>query len=141
MTVAPHWEHFEHMADMGVRGFGHTLVEAFEQAALAMTAIITDPALVDSREQVVIRCEESDPELMLADWLNSLVFEMACRKMLFNRFEIQIVGDTLEAKVWGESVNVRRHQPAVEVKGATYTELKVYQRADGAYIAQCVVDV
>ena len=34
-----------------------------------------------------------------------------------------------------------RHAPAVEVKGATFTELKVHRNEDGAWIAQCVVDV
>ena len=40
------WEHFEHKADIGIRGFGDTLAAAFEQAALAMTAAIIDPAEV-----------------------------------------------------------------------------------------------
>ena len=34
----PRWEHFEHDADVGVRGWGNTRAEAFEQAAVAMTA-------------------------------------------------------------------------------------------------------
>jgi tRNA nucleotidyltransferase (CCA-adding enzyme) len=29
----------------------------------------------------------------------------------------------------------------VEVKGATFTELKVYQQSDKTWIAQCVIDV
>ena len=36
------WEHFSHGSDIGVRGFGHPLEEAFEQAALALTAIVAD---------------------------------------------------------------------------------------------------
>jgi SHS2 domain-containing protein len=43
-TMAPHWEHFAHEADMGIRGIAPTLEQAFEQAALAMTAVVTDPA-------------------------------------------------------------------------------------------------
>ena len=39
-----HWEHFSHEADIGIRGVGPTLATAFEQAAIAMTAVITDPA-------------------------------------------------------------------------------------------------
>jgi SHS2 domain-containing protein len=51
------WEHVSHEADMGVRGFGATKSEAFEQAALAMTAVITDPASVDALDAVQIECE------------------------------------------------------------------------------------
>jgi SHS2 domain-containing protein len=66
---------------------------------------------------------------------------MATRRMLFGRFELAIEGDCLKATAWGEPVEVARHRPAVEVKGATYTELAVRRRADGSWIAQCVVDV
>jgi SHS2 domain-containing protein len=47
----------------------------------------------------------------------------------------------LRATAWGEPVEVTRHQPAVEVKGATYTELRVQRTEDGGWLAQCVVDV
>ena len=91
-------------------------------------------------EQLEISCEESDPELLLVDWLNAIIYEIATRKMLFGRFEVTIQNDSLKARVWGEPIEVTRHHPAVEIKGATYTELALYQR-DGRWIAQCVVDV
>jgi SHS2 domain-containing protein len=47
----------------------------------------------------------------------------------------------LTGKAWGESIDANRHELAVEVKGATCTELKVEQDAGGAWLAQCVVDV
>ncbi|TNF91131.1 MAG: archease, partial [Gammaproteobacteria bacterium] len=30
---------------------------------------------------------------------------------------------------------------AVEIKGATFTELKVYRAENGEWVAQCVIDV
>ena len=36
------WEHFSHVADIGVRGFGSTMAASFEQAALAMTAVVAE---------------------------------------------------------------------------------------------------
>lgn len=138
--ISPHWEHFEHQADMGVRGFGNIPAEAFEQAALAMSAIITDLSLIEPREEVSIICEEPDQELLLADWLNALIFEMSTRNMLFSRFEVFIENGRLKAKAWGEPINVKRQQPAVEIKGATYTELAV-SRLQDQWVAQCVVDV
>ncbi len=135
------WEHFPHEADVGVRGRGATLAEAFEQAALAMTAAITEPERVDAREAVDIACEAPDDELLLVDWLNALVYEMATRKLLFSRFEVRIDGHRLAARAWGEPADAARHQPAVEVKGATYTALRVAREPDGSWLAQCVVDV
>jgi SHS2 domain-containing protein len=137
----PFWEHFYHQADIGVRGYGASLEEAFAQAAVAMMAVITEPAKVAARERVEIACEAEDRELLLADWLNALLFEMATRRMLFGRFEVHIDGPRLRAVAWGEEVEVARHRPAVEVKGATFTDLRVAQEGDGTWVAQTVVDV
>jgi tRNA nucleotidyltransferase (CCA-adding enzyme) len=134
------WEHFEHEADIGVRGRGATLAEAFAQAALSLTAIVTDPALVEPRIPVAIRCEAPDPEFLLVDWLNALIYEMATRHMLFSHYDVRIEGDRLEATAWGEPVDRSRHQPAVEPKGATFTALEVARQGE-EWIAQCVVDV
>ncbi len=73
---------------MGIRGFGATKAEAFEQAARALTAVVTDAAGVEPREAVSVACEAPNDELLLADWLNSLIYEMATRKMLFSRFDV-----------------------------------------------------
>jgi len=140
MNATARWEHFPHDADVGVRGLGATLEQAFEQAALALTAVVTDPAEVASRDMLQLSCMAPDAELLLADWLNSLIFEMVTRNMLFSRFEVHLEGNRLTAKAWGEPLDVARHHPAVEIKGATYTELKVAQQA-GGWLAQCVVDV
>lgn len=125
---------------MGVRGQGETLAQAFEQAALAMSAIITDPSRVQALESVSIRCHETDPELLLVDWLNAIIYEIATRHMLFGRFHVKIDAHGLKARIQGEAIDPGRHQPSVEVKGATFTELAVYRQA-GEWIAQCVVDV
>jgi tRNA nucleotidyltransferase (CCA-adding enzyme) len=140
-TVQGSWEHFPHEADIGVRGIGSTREAAFEQAGLAMTAVITDLDSVTPTQAVSIICEAPDEELLLVDWLNALVYEMATRKMLFSRFNVRFSDHSLHATAWGEPIEVARHQPAVEVKGATYTELSVKQDQQGRWIAQCVVDV
>ncbi len=134
------WEHFPHGADIGVRGFGATKAEAFEQAALAMTAVVADPATVEPREAVSVECEAPDDELLLAEWLNRLIYEMAARRMLFSRFSVRFDGPLLRGEAWGEHLDQTRHHPVVEAKGATYTALRVANEA-GEWRAQTVVDV
>ncbi len=140
-SKAPHWELYPHEADMGVRGFGMTKGEAFEQAALAMTAVITDPKFVASNEEVPIECEAPDDELLFTAWLNAIIYEMAVRNMLFSRFAVAIDGTRLHGHAWGEPVDRTLHHPAVETKGATFTSLRVAREADGMWCAQTVVDV
>ena len=138
---AASWEHFLHVADIGVRGVGQSLAEAFEQAARAMTAVIVDPDTVMEREQIDISVAAPDDEILLTEWLNALIYEMATRRMLFSRFEVTLQGHRLKGRAWGEDIDPARHQPAVEIKGATFTELRVWADEEGLWHAQCVVDV
>ncbi len=136
-----YWEHYPHEADMGVRGFGATPEQAFEQAALALTAIVTDPDSVRPQQRVAVACTAPDAGLLLVDWLNAIIYEMATRHMLFRRFEVHLAEGRMHGAAWGERVDAARHQPAVEPKGATYTSLAVRRLEDGSWLAQCVVDV
>lgn len=141
-VVTGAWEHFHHVADIGVRGYGVTLAGAFANAAVALTGVITDPRDVAAAVPVEIHCESPDEELLLYDWLNAVVFEMATRHMLFGRFEVRITdGCRLDGVAWGEELDLDRHEPAVEVKGATCTELRVCRAQDGRWVAQAVLDV
>ena len=134
------WEHFPHDADAGVRGYGGTAAEAFEQAARALTATVT-MADIRADTAVDVACEAPDLELLFVEWLNAIIYEMAVRKMLFARFSVAIRGAKLNGRMWGERVDPARHAPACEPKGATYTALKVGRNADGVWSAGCVVDV
>lgn len=137
-------ELFPHGADIGVRGRGATLEEAFAAAARALTSVVTDPQQVREVMTVEVHCEAPDRELLLMQWLNEVVFEMATRHAVFARFEVHIGQDGrgwhLSARLHGEPVDAVRHGPAVEPKGATFTALEVGER-EGRWHAQCVVDV
>ena len=153
MPGRPPFENFAHDADIGVRGRGPTLAEALANVGRALTAVVTDPGSVREVLSVELACEAKDPEELLFDWLNALVFEMATRRVLFARYEVKVdggklfaryavrvEGPRLSARAFGEPVEVARHHPAVEVKGATWTGLRV-AREGGSWVAECVVDV
>jgi SHS2 domain-containing protein len=76
MGVA-HWEHFAHGADVGVRGVGETMADAFAQAGCALTAAMCDLDTVRPVKTIEIACEAPTPELLLVDWLNAIVYAMA----------------------------------------------------------------
>lgn len=136
----PHFENFSHEADIGVRGIGKTVEEAFEMAALALTSVVTNVEKISPQKTLHIHCEDSDIELLFYDWMNSLIYEMDIKKMVFGKVEVHLINHSLEADITGESVDLKKHDPAVDVKGATMTELKV-EKINGEWVAQCVVDV
>jgi tRNA nucleotidyltransferase (CCA-adding enzyme) len=134
------WEHFYHQADIGVRGVGSDIEGAFEQAAIGLMAVVCSVEKVSPIKRIEIECSCADVELLFVDWLNAIIYEMAVRKMLFGRFEVRISEGRLTGVAFGETANPEKHETAVEVKGATYTELAVREE-DGRWMAQCVVDV
>ena len=135
------WKHFEHEADIGLAATSDSREGLFEAMGAALTGVITDPAIVQPRKQIRIRCSANDDALLLVDWINALIYEMATRRMLFGAWQVDLRGGDLDAWVGGEAVDRERHQPAVEVKGATYTALRMEQDATGQWHGQCVVDV
>ncbi len=141
MADAPAYEHFAHQADMGVRGYGRTREEAFEQAALALVAVMVPQDEIAIRQSVQVTCSGADDELLLLDWLSTVVYQISANQMVFAKFEVSIVGAELTGKLSGERLDVARHQPGVEVKACTATALRVARLADGTWLAQCVVDV
>ena len=134
------WSHFAHGADIGLRGEGRSKSKAFEEIATALTGVVTDPESVAPEESIDISCEAPSDEVLLVDWLNALIYEMAVRQMLFRKFSVKIEDGILNAVVAGERVNRDKHHPAVEVKGATFTALAV-EHDDTGWTVQCVVDV
>lgn len=145
MQFKKRWEYFPHGADVGVRGYGATLNEAFEMVAVALTSIIASHEKVNPTIDVMVSCAASDIELLLVDWLNAIIYEMDVRGILFSKFDVIIDNPAeklfkLKATISGEIINREKHQLGVDVKGATYTELKVAHQ-NNYWIAQCVVDV
>ena len=134
------YETFEHEADIGIRGFGSSIGEAFENAARAMYSVMVRIEAIEPLEQKEIVVSAPDGELLLVEWLNALLSLSDIERMVFSRFEVRIEGTSLTARAWGERLDRIRHEANVEVKGATYHMLKVGKSGD-RYVAQCVVDV
>lgn len=134
------YETFEHGADVGVRGEGRTLEEAFQEGARAMFSVIVDIEAVRPERRVAVEAEAGDRELLFVQWLNNLLAAAHLEGMVFSRFEVRFQGLRIRGDAFGEPLDASRHETTVEVKGATLTALKVAE-TPGGFAAQCVVDV
>jgi len=140
VSVTDIFETFEHEADIGIRGFGGTIAEAFENAAVALYSVMVNVHSVRPEERRTVSASAPDLELLLVEWLNALLSLSDIERMVFSKFEVKINGTSLIGTAWGEMLDRQRHEPNVEIKGATYHMLKVME-TDGRFVAQCVVDV
>jgi SHS2 domain-containing protein len=135
------YEYFEHQADIGIRGKGRTLAEAFEQAALAMFEIMVETKDLQNGRSQLVEVEGNDLSELLIAWLSELLFLKDVEGKMFSRFEIKSIDkNKLVDKVYGETIDPSRHKLKLEVKAATYTQLFVEKKGDN-WIAQCLVDV
>jgi SHS2 domain-containing protein len=139
------WEHFEHAADVGVRGRGGTPARAFEETARALFSLLSadlDGIRPSVEERVV--CEAANLEELLVAFLNELLYLFDSRRTVFGQFDVEIEEAPgrvrLTGLARGEPFDPRRHEFTVLPKGATFTALEV-ARHGGEWVAQCVVDV
>jgi SHS2 domain-containing protein len=145
-------ENFEHKADIGVRGKGKTLEEAFIGGALSMMGIMFDIKAIKPQTVIAIKCDADDIEALFVEWLNAILSKRDLETMVFCRFETKIEDQDgsgteesqklLTGKAWGERYDQSKHEAKLEVKAATYSQLKVFkEETSGLYVAQCIVDV
>lgn len=134
------YETFEHGADIGIRGKGRTLEEAFANGAKALFSLMADLSTVEPHQEIQVTCTAPDIEMLFVVWLNELIARADIEKAVLSEFSVTIKDNHLTATARGERIDPRRHNLGVEVKGATYTMLRV-AKEDAYFVAQCVVDV
>lgn len=135
----PRYDYFDHDADTGVIGRGHTLELAFVHAAEATFALMCDPLRVGEKERIDLEFDEDDPELALVTWLNQLLAQASARGLALSRFELTRRHAHWRGFAWGEPWRADMER-GTQVKGATLTALQVIERPSG-WEARCVVDL
>ena len=116
----------EHTADAGLIAYGRTLADAFANAAYGMFSIMAELKTIKEVESRQIEISEEDPEGLLFEWLNSLIYYFDVEMLLFKRFDImELDRHQLKAVCSGEKYDPSRHHLKTGVKSATYHMLKV----------------
>jgi len=126
----------EHTADAYVEAYGGSLEEAFENAAAAMTDVMTNVEKVKAEDEEVFVVEAQDEAALLYSWLEELLLEFELKEKLYSRFEVSSIKETsegfrLEARAWGEPYDQKRHLSKVGIKAATYHQMEINKEADG----------
>lgn len=131
--------YFDHDADIGIIGRGESLEACFVDAAKAMFTLMADLSTIQPKREVRVEFEESDIELALVTWLNSLIAKAQAENLILSRFEIKMKDNawhgTAQGEVWRDDI-----ERGIDVKGATLTMLSV-KKINGHWEATCVVDV
>jgi SHS2 domain-containing protein len=133
MTKGRKFEFLEHTADAYVAAYGRDLAEAFENAALATFDVMTEVEKVAPKEEDSVEVEAEDEYALLYSWLEALVVKFEITEMLYSKFQIQSINESLgvfrlRAKIWGEKFSVERHPQKVGVKAVTYHRMEILKK-------------
>jgi len=139
-------ETLEHTADMGIRGWGETPAEAFEETALAMFDLIIDRRSAEREEDYSLSLGGRDLTGLLVEFLNELLSLADIEDSAFVSVKImRLEGDCgewdLDAVVGGIPRDRCRKRLLSEVKAATWYGASVEREKGGRWVAGCVVDL
>lgn len=119
----------DHTADALIEAYGATLADRFANAAYALFDQITDADLVKPVGEVRVVVSADSEEQLLVDFLQELLFLHDADGYVFGEFEVEILGGNLEAIARGEKFDRSRHPKKAVVKGVTYHNLKLDNKA------------
>ena len=120
----------EHTADAYVEAYGASLEEAFENAALASTDVMTELEKVEAKNEESFVVEAQDEPALLYNWLEEVLLEFELKGKLYSRFEVSGIEETsegfrLHAKAWGEKYDSEKHPSKVGIKSVTYHQMEI----------------
>jgi SHS2 domain-containing protein len=130
----------EHTADWAIRVRGKTLSELFINVAIGIYSLVVDlPFRKADKAEIerMVEVEGVDPETLLINWLNELLYHTEMDNEVFSEFEMECFEATrLRATVRGCST----HQLKKHIKAATFNDLCIIPTENG-YEATVVFDV
>jgi SHS2 domain-containing protein len=134
------FEILEHTADIGFRAWGASWEELLNHASLALVSIAIELDDIEPRTAYPIAAQGEDPESLLVNWLNEVLYYVDGENVALSRFEIQRADNHTACGVGFGEPRATKHRAKLIVKGVTYHQLQVEQNAEG-WSCQVFLDI
>jgi SHS2 domain-containing protein len=120
----------EHTADITIECWAPSLEEAFAEAAIATLEVVLDTSTVDAKEKVAVTVQGFDLQELLVEWIGELIALIDINSQFYSKFDVESIkktdsGYSLSATVWGENIDLEKHDTRTEVKAMTYADMKI----------------
>jgi len=119
------YETLDHTADILVRCTGRTMEECFENAAYALFDQMVDMKTVKKRTKFLVEVEAENIEDRLYLFLSELLFMMDADSVVMSSFKVRFDGPKVSCEAYGETLDLNKHGPKVEIKAITYHMMNV----------------
>ncbi|MBP1929298.1 SHS2 domain-containing protein [Methanolinea mesophila] len=129
----------EHTADVKLRVEAGTLEELFSEAVRALMATMYGSVEPGTRA-VSVEVHSADLEGLVHDLLSEALFLSDVEEVVFSSARLTIGKDSVSGILLGEPFDPSRHRGGSEVKGISYSGMKI-GKEDDTYILDVILDV
>ncbi len=130
----------DHMTDAYIEAEGSSLEEAFENAAKGLIDTMLDIDKIEAKDKIRIEVEGYDLEELLYNWLEEILLKLSIERVALREFKVKIKDNRLEAEVYGEPLDLKKHNYKVEIKAVTYHLMEV-KKEDSKYKVRFLLDL
>ena len=126
----------DHATDAFLEVTAKDLKEAFSVTGDAVINITLDQDKVEEKEQKEFSAKGKDLRYLPFSWLEEITFVLITEGFAIKRIEFDIVkndGYVIQAKAFGEPIDLKKHNFKVEIKAPTFYEMKIEQN-DGVFM-------
>jgi len=124
------YKFLDHATDAFVEITAKDLKEAFAVTADAVINITIDQDKVEEKEEKEFSAQGKDLRYLLFSWLEEITFVLITEGFAIRRIEFDISENgeyTINAKAFGEALDLKKHNFKVEIKAPTFYEMKIEQ--------------
>ena len=124
------YQYLEHATDALIEVHAKTLEEAFSVAGVSVVDTTLDMASVQQRDEKIINVRGEDLRYLLFNWLEEVNYVLITEGFAIGSFSLKIQKNEeyeIHAKVFGEAIDLKKHQFKVEIKAPTFHLMEIKQ--------------
>ena len=121
----------EHATDAVIEVTADNLENAFKIAGISVIETILDISKVTENDKRILEVKGKDLKYLLYNWLEEIIILTITDGFAGKRITIDISKDEeykIDAEVFGETIDLKKHEFKVEIKSPTFHEMEIKQK-------------
>ena len=121
----------EHATDAIIEVTADNLKEAFEIAGISVIDTILDSSKVEENDSKKLIVKGKDLKYLLYNWLEEMIILTITDGFAGKKIVLEITKDDefeINAEIFGEVIDLAKHEFKVEIKSPTFHEMEIEQR-------------
>lgn len=135
------FEIFPHTADIGIRVYGKSLRELFENAGEGTLFLMREDENIENIEELDFEIKSDFIEMLLNKFLNEFIYLFDSKFFLIKDFKIYEFNENfIKGKFFGERFDEKRHKIKYAIKACTLEDM-IIEKVDNLYKVDIIFDI